>query len=130
LGEGLGVRAINKNILHPWERGWGRAINISDIPRDKESAQALALKQDDRTRKEFEKWAVLTYSNNQAIIQQKKGKDQGIDGIAYFRSDKYDNQKIIFQIKSGNVKLTYEVLKSAEQQCNVQSSQMEIDLAN
>ena len=125
------MRAINKNILHPLGEGLGvRAINISDIPRDKESAQALALKQDDRTRKEFEKWAVLTYSNNQAIIQQKKGKDQGIDGIAYFRSDKYDNQKIIFQIKSGNVKLTYEVLKSAEQQCNVQSSQMEIDLAN
>ncbi len=29
-----------------------------------------------------------------------------------------------------NVKLTYEVLKSAEQHSNVQSSQMELDLSN
>jgi len=79
-------------------------VSISGIPKDMESAQALALKKDDRIRKEFEKWAVLTYSNNRAIIQQKKGKDQGIDGIAFFRSDKNDNEKIIFQVKSGNVK--------------------------
>ena len=48
------------------------------------SARALANNRDDRLRKEFEKWAVLTYSNNQAVINDKKGKDQGIDGISYF----------------------------------------------
>ena len=68
------------------------------------SAEALALKKDDRTRKEFEKWAVLTYSNNRATINQKKGADKGIDGIAYFTGDKDEAEKIILQVKSGNVK--------------------------
>jgi len=67
------------------------------------SAEALANKSDDRTRKEFEKWAVLTYSNNRAIINQKKDADKGIDGIAYFRSEKDDPEKIILQVKSGKV---------------------------
>ena len=43
-------------------------IELNGIPKDMESAQALATKPDDRTRKEFEKWAVLTYSNNRAVI--------------------------------------------------------------
>ena len=193
------ISLILKRLEDSFGKGVLDNITISGIPRDMESARALALKQDDRTRKEFEKWAVLTYSNNRAVIQQKKGKDQGIDGIAYFRSEKNDNEKIIFQVKSGNVKsgdirdllgtmttegaelgifitlkpptkdmiqtaksagiyqnaymnqpidkiqivtiqdiiekqarlnvkLTYEVLKSAEQQSNIQSTQMEMDL--
>jgi hypothetical protein len=36
---------------------------------------------DDRLRKEFEKWAVLTYTNNRAVINERKGADAGIDGI-------------------------------------------------
>jgi site-specific DNA-methyltransferase (adenine-specific) len=68
------------------------------------SAQALALKADDRTRKEFEKWAVLTYSNNRAVINAKKGADKGIDGVAYFQGDQDTPDKIIFQVKSGKVK--------------------------
>jgi site-specific DNA-methyltransferase (adenine-specific) len=35
-------------------------IQLNGIPKDMESAVALANKTDDRTRKEFEKWAVLT----------------------------------------------------------------------
>ena len=54
-------------------------------------------------RKEFEKWAVLTYTNNRAIINDKKGGDQGIDGTAYFLTDVSDNAKIVFQVKSGGV---------------------------
>jgi site-specific DNA-methyltransferase (adenine-specific) len=79
-------------------------IELNGIPKDMESAQALATKPDDRTRKEFEKWAVLTYSNNQAVINDKKGADKGIDAIAYFQGDKDNREKIIFQVKSGNVK--------------------------
>ncbi len=78
-------------------------ILLNGIPKDVESAQLLANKSDDRTRKEFEKWAVLTYSNNRATINQKKGADKGIDGIAYFRSEKDDPEKIILQVKSGKV---------------------------
>jgi DNA modification methylase len=95
-------------ILKRLEDTFGKAvletINISGIPKDMKSAEALALKKDDRTRKEFEKWAVLTYSNNRATINQKKGADKGIDGIAYFTGDKDEPEKIILQVKSGNVK--------------------------
>jgi len=78
-------------------------IKLDGIPRDMASVQALANKKDDRVRKEFEKWAVLTYTGNRAVINQKKGADAGIDGIAYFRTNNTDNAKIILQVKSGNV---------------------------
>ncbi|MEQ1724697.1 MAG: DNA methyltransferase [Sphingopyxis sp.] len=76
-------------------------ILLDGVPRDLASAVALANRKDDRTRKEFEKWAVLTYSRNQARINEKKGADGGIDGIAYFLIDKGENGKAIFQVKSG-----------------------------
>lgn len=78
-------------------------ITLNGIPRDMDSARALALKEDDRVRKEFEKWAVLTYTNNRAIINDKKGGDKGIDGTAFFLTNKDENAKIVFQVKSGNV---------------------------
>jgi Restriction endonuclease len=73
---------------------------LDGVPRDIESAMALADRKDDKIRKEFEKWAVLTYSKNQARINEKKGADGGIDGIAYFLIDKDNNGKAIFQVKS------------------------------
>lgn len=79
-------------------------IVTDGIPRDMESVVALAHKKDDRLRKEFEKWAVLTFSNNRAVINEKKGADAGIDGTAYFLTGKDENAKIIFQVKSGGVK--------------------------
>lgn len=69
-----------------------------------ESAVALANKKDDRLRKEFEKWALLTYTNNRAIVNDKKGADRGIDGIAYFLTGRDESAKVIFQVKSGGVK--------------------------
>lgn len=80
------------------------AVTINGNPRDMESAMALANKKDDRLRKEFEKWAALTYTNNRAIINEKKGADAGIVAIAYFKTGKDDNAKVIFQVKSGGVK--------------------------
>ena len=75
-------------------------IILDGVPKDLASAMALANKKDDKTRKEFEKWAVLTFSRNQARINEKKGADGGIDGIAYFLIDKGANGKAIFQVKS------------------------------
>ncbi|MGX5713445.1 DNA methyltransferase [Sphingopyxis terrae subsp. ummariensis] len=75
-------------------------ILLDGVPRDLESAMALANRKDDKTRKEFEKWAILTFSKNQARINEKKGADGGIDGIAYFLLDKDSNGKAIFQVKS------------------------------
>lgn len=74
---------------------------LDGVPRDIESAKALANRKDDKTRKEFEKWAALTFSRNQARINEKKGADAGIDAIAYFLIDKDTNGKVIFQVKSG-----------------------------
>ncbi len=95
-------------VLKRLEDSFGKqvltTINLHGIPKDVESAVLLANKQDDRTRKEFEKWAVLTYSNNRAVINTKKGKDEGIDGFAYFHGDQGKQEKIIFQVKSGKVK--------------------------
>jgi site-specific DNA-methyltransferase (adenine-specific) len=94
-------------ILRRLEDTFGKAtadsVILDGIPKDMASAYALANKKDDRVHKEFEKWAVLTYTHNRAIIHQKKGADAGIDGIAYFRTNNTDNAKIIFQVKSGGV---------------------------
>ncbi|MDR1964780.1 MAG: restriction endonuclease, partial [Planctomycetaceae bacterium] len=73
-------------------------IELSGIPSDIESAKALAHKQDDRLRKEFEKWAILTYTDNQAKINDKKGADKGIDGVAYILGG-----TALFSVKSGGV---------------------------
>ena len=79
-------------------------IKINGVPQDFESAVSLANKQDDRTRKEFEKWAVLTYSNNRAMINEKKGGDGGIDGIAYVvdisDNNEQINKEVLFSVKS------------------------------
>jgi DNA modification methylase len=95
-------------ILKRLEDGFGRVVSdavvLDGVPKDMASAEALAHKRDDRLRKEFEKWAVLTYTNNRAIINDKKGADGGIDARAYFMTGKDDNAKIIFQVKSGGVK--------------------------
>ncbi|HSZ32370.1 MAG TPA: site-specific DNA-methyltransferase [Puia sp.] len=79
-------------------------IQLNGVPQDFESAIALAHKKDDKTRKEFEKWAILTYSNNRANINEKKGGDGGIDGVAYLvdYNDKgeRDSKRILFSVKS------------------------------
>lgn len=116
VAEQLGRRWIGMDItyqsisliLRRLEHSYGKDvlldIKTDGIPRDMESAEALAHKQDDRLRKEFEKWAVLTYTNNRAVINEKKGADAGIDARAYFKVGKHDNASIIFQVKSGGVK--------------------------
>ena len=79
-------------------------LMLSGVPQDFESAVALANKIDDRVRKEFEKWMVLTYSNNRAIINDKKGGDGGIDGTAFIvdYDDKNEQifKQVIFSVKS------------------------------
>jgi len=82
-----------------------QSLLIDGVPKDKDSAIALANRRDDRTRKEFEKWAVLTYTDDQARINEKKGADGGVDGISYFMLDKVQEEfkhgKVVYQVKSG-----------------------------
>ncbi|MFN0202242.1 MAG: DNA-methyltransferase [Bacteroidia bacterium] len=79
-------------------------VELNGVPQDMEAAIALANRKDDRLRKEFEKWFVLSFSNNRAAIHEKKGGDGGIDGIAYMMdSDEKGKQlykQVIFSVKS------------------------------
>jgi site-specific DNA-methyltransferase (adenine-specific) len=96
-----------KIILNRLEREFGenlvKTIPLRGTPQDWESARALSLRPDDPTRKEFEKWAILTYANNRAAIRERKGKNYGIDGIATMSMGVDETRKIIFQVKSGKV---------------------------
>ena len=69
------ISLILKRLEESYETEWQSIeanIQLDGVPKDIESAIALANRKDDKTRKEFEKWAVLTYSNNQARINDKK----------------------------------------------------------
>ena len=92
-------------ILKRLEKNFGsevaNAVVLDGAPRDMDSAIALAHKRDDRSRKEFEKWAILTYTNNRGIINEKKGGDHGIDGIAYILVGEAEAEKLLLQVKSG-----------------------------
>jgi len=98
------IALILKRFADTYKADWPAIeaqIKLDGVPKDIESAMALANRKDDKTRKEFEKWAVLTYSRNQARINEKKGGDGGIDGIALFFLDKDSNGRCILQVKSG-----------------------------
>lgn len=92
------VSLILKRLKDRYGNDIEQQIQLFGIPKDIESATALAHKKDDRLRKEFEKWAILTYTDNHAKINDKKGSDRGIDGIAYILGG-----TAVFSVKSGNV---------------------------
>jgi site-specific DNA-methyltransferase (adenine-specific) len=95
------ISVILKRIEDKFGKKILSSITLDGIPKDMDSAIALAHKQDDRVRKEFEKWAVLTYSDNRAVINTKKGADKGIDGIVYFQASPKDIGRMVIQVKSG-----------------------------
>ena len=103
------IALILKRIEDHFGETVAKAIVLDGIPRDMDSAVALVHKKDDRVRKEFEKWAVLTYTHNRGVINEKKGADAGIDGTVYFLSQhlattgKTENAKMVIQVKSGHV---------------------------
>jgi len=92
------VSLILKRLKDTYGNDIEQQIQLSGIPRDIESAKTLADKQDDRLRKEFEKWAILSYTDNHAKINDKKGSDGGIDGVAYILGG-----TALFSVKSGKV---------------------------
>ncbi|MEI8133693.1 MAG: site-specific DNA-methyltransferase [bacterium] len=58
-----------------------REIELNGVPKDIKSAVALANKKEDRTRKEFEKWAVLTYSNNRPVLPPLKRRAASLSNL-------------------------------------------------
>jgi DNA modification methylase len=101
------ISLMIKRIEDTFGKAALESIELNGVPKDFDSAVALAQKSDDRTRKEFEKFAVLTFSNNRAIINEKKGGDGGIDGVSYLLDndikDKTVNRKVLFSVKSNKV---------------------------
>jgi site-specific DNA-methyltransferase (adenine-specific) len=101
------ISVILKRIEETFKPEVINEIILDGIPKDMESAIALANKKDDRLRKEFEKWSILTYAKNLARINTEFGADGGIDGIGHFIVDKQNGKiikgKVIFQAKSGKV---------------------------
>lgn len=98
------ISLILKRLEEHFGKELIRNISLNGVPRDIESAIALANKVDDRTRKEFEKWSVLTFSDNKAIINEKKGGDKGIDGISFIVDSGDSNEQVVrevlFSVKS------------------------------
>ena len=92
------VSLILKRLKDRYGSEIEQQIQLFGLPKDLKAATALAHKKDDRLRKEFEKWAILTYTDNHAIINDKKGADRGLDGIAYIHGG-----KAVFSVKSGGV---------------------------
>lgn len=97
------IGLILKRLEDVFGNGILEQMELNGIPQDIESAVALANTKHEGAPKEFEKWAVLTYTNNRGVIDRKKG-DRRIDGLAYFQGEKDELEKIILQVKSGNVK--------------------------
>jgi site-specific DNA-methyltransferase (adenine-specific) len=74
-------------------------VLLDGVPGDVGSATALARRNDDRLRSEFDKWAILTYTENRAEIREKKG--GGIDGVTFFQAAESDGAKILLRVTSG-----------------------------
>jgi site-specific DNA-methyltransferase (adenine-specific) len=95
------IGLILKRMAEAFGESVAKGIKVDGIPQDMNAAKALANRQDDRVRKEFEKWAVLTYTNNRGVINTKKGADKGIDGVVYFAAAPNVTERMIIQVKSG-----------------------------
>ena len=94
------ISLILKRLEDTYGQETSDNIILHGVPKDMDSAKALAHKKDDRVRKQFEMWAILTYTNNAGIINDKKGADGGVDGIVSFGLPN-DRKKAIISVKSG-----------------------------
>jgi site-specific DNA-methyltransferase (adenine-specific) len=95
------ISLILKRMAETFGVSVAKNIKVDGIPQDMNAARALANREDDRIRKEFEKWAVLTYTNNRGLINTKKGADKGIDGVVYFAAAPNVTERMVIQVKSG-----------------------------
>ncbi len=91
------VSLITKRLQDRYGKVVLDAVVVSGVPRDIESARALARKRDDRLHKEFERWSILTYANNMAKIEDHS---DVIDGEAYIIDDQ---QLALFSVHQGVV---------------------------
>ncbi|MDR1724986.1 MAG: hypothetical protein LBR28_01140 [Bacteroidales bacterium] len=100
------ISLIMKRLTESYGKKILNDIEIAGIPRDIESAKHLAHKS--LSRKEFEIWAIMTYSNNKAIPNEKRGADKGIDGKMYITASisPREDKQVLFSVKSGHVSVS------------------------
>jgi site-specific DNA-methyltransferase (adenine-specific) len=98
-----GIGLVQQRLEDTFGKDLMAHVTVGGIPRDVAAARALAERVDDRTRKEFEKWAVMTYTHNRGIIRERKGADRGVDGVAYVLDGSEQYAKVILSVKSGKV---------------------------
>ncbi|MDR0927394.1 MAG: restriction endonuclease [Ignavibacteria bacterium] len=103
------IAIIKERLINAYGKKFTSEFIELGEPKDLNSAKQLALRAGDN-RKEFEKWSIAKYSNNQAFVNDKKVGDGGIDGLAYMNVDKNETKKILFSVKSGE-KLTPSVVR-------------------
>ena len=73
---------------------------VVGLPQDVASAHALAL----QDRLGFEEWA-LGLIEARSAHGGKRGRDQGMDGVLFFRDEPRKSKKVIVQVKSGHVQV-------------------------
>lgn len=91
-----------KNRLHDTFMGELSNYEIIGVPKDLESAKALATESEHDGRYQFEWWA-LGLVGALPARDKRKGADSGIDGRIDFFDDNSKAKRIIVQVKSGNV---------------------------
>ena len=97
------ISLVLKRLEDSFGRDVLKTVALEGIPSDMDAATTLANKRDGRLRNEFEKWAVLTYTNTHAILSDNKSAAQGIDAAAYFPTGSQASARIIFQVKPGRL---------------------------
>jgi len=97
------ISLIIKRLTDTFGQQVMQEVNTYGIPRDISAATALAHYS--TARKEFEIWAVMSYTDNRAIPNERRGADKGIDGKMYFAvsCDGKTLGTILFSVKSGHV---------------------------
>jgi site-specific DNA-methyltransferase (adenine-specific) len=97
------IALIKKRLADSYGASILDEIEIKGIPKDMPSVTALVKNPADKARKEFEKWSILTYTDNMAMINEKKGGDGGVDGRFIVKTGKGEYKDILFSVKSGKV---------------------------
>ena len=85
------------DIFHHYDQ---KRIQIIGIPKDMDAVLALIHNPNDKLRKEYEKWAILTFTNHAGIPNDKKGGDRGSDGVVHFHTSRDDTDRASLEVKS------------------------------
>jgi len=93
---------------------YGEAVQFRVIGEPQDEGSARALAQQDRH--QFQSWALDQIDARPA--QEKKGSDQGVDGVMFFSDDGETIRRAIVQVKSGHVGVgqIYSLLGTLHQQ--------------